>query len=150
MIPADKQDPWITLPIAGQMANPPITTVAIGLDLASIGGPSPGNPENAKVNAQDPAVQGLLNAYVTIYADGADVGIIASDTLAKVTGANAPSLSAAGTVNAGTGAYTPAVGECYRIPAGQSRDMRPTAATRYVGLVGSASGNVRFSLSSPI
>lgn len=150
MIPADNQNLWVTLPIAGQVASFAVTTSAMVIDLASIGGPSPGNPENAKVNAQDPAVQGVLNAYITIYADGADVGIIASDTFAKVSGGNAPSLAAAGTVNSGTGVYAPSTGECYRLVNGQSHDARPTAATRYLGIVGAAAGSVRISLSSPV
>ncbi len=151
MIPAKLQNLHITLPIAGQVAVVPVTTSAIGLDLASIGGPSPGNPENAAVNANDPAAQGLLNAYITLYADTADVGLIASDMFAKVTGAAAPVLANAGSVNSSSGAYTPNIsaGECIRILAGTSIRVRPTVATRYLGLVGSTTGKLRISLSSP-
>jgi hypothetical protein len=88
-----------------------------------------------------PSVAGCLNRFTEFFADGADVGVVfgAGATNAAVVGANAPALGQQGTDTAGC---------CIRIPAGTYRTYIITTATRWLGYVGSANGNLRIAVSS--
>ena len=92
---------------------------------------------------------GVVGQFITIEADGADVGIVFGKAIADVTGGNAPSLTAVGTVDA-SGIYTDAAGICFRIPSGQNISVRPQLKTDlFLGFVGSAAGFLRIFQSSP-
>lgn len=91
---------------------------------------------------------GLVGSYITIYADGADLGIIIGATIASVSGGAAPNLAAKGSLGA-TGVYTPATGTCHRIPAGQERRyLTQVGQDNFLGVVGSATGACRLYQSS--
>ena len=62
---------------------------------------------------------GVTNDYITIEADGQDLGIIVGPTLASVTGGSKPVLTTYGALSA-TGTYQGAAGTCFRVPAGTS------------------------------
>jgi hypothetical protein len=92
--------------------------------------------------------QGLVGSYVTIFADGADLGIIVGQTLASVSGGAAPALAAVGTLSA-TGGYTGATGTCHRIPSGTSeRYLTQIGQDNFLGVVASATGTCRVFQSS--
>ena len=70
---------------------------------------------------------GIDGQFITIEADGADVGIVFGKAIADVTAGNAPSLTAVGTKCDASGIYTDAAGICFRIPSGQNISVRPRA-----------------------
>ena len=107
--------------------------------------------------------KGLVGSYVTIYADGQDIGIIFGSTGASVTGSNAPSLTAVGSLNTNpaatgtiyqgqTGTYVGVAGTCHRIPAGtERRYLTQTSQDHWLGFIGASgpTGTVRIFQSSP-
>jgi L-cysteine desulfidase len=124
----------IQAPRAAQCANLAVTTTAIAVDLRLVGNQTPNMAAaTGKVGTQQ--------RFVTIYADGADLGVIFGPTSASVSGANVPALATVGTNVAGV---------CARIPVGQERSYYVMAGTDvWVGVVGSAAGSVRITPSSP-
>lgn len=121
-------------PRAGQCANVAVSTVAIAVDLRLVGNQTPNLASaTSKVGAQQ--------RYVTIFADGADLGVIFGATLASISGGNVPALATLG---------TNVPGVCGRIPNGQERSYYVAAGTDvFVGIVGSAAGFARITPSSP-
>jgi hypothetical protein len=120
------------------------------LDLSTLGDPAY-DGSNANT-AQIPG--GAINQYITLYADGADVGIIFGAAKADVTGANKPVLATTGTVD-GNGVYSPAAGTCFVVKSGTylrifarglSQASRPD---RFMGIVGSGAGKLRIYQSNP-
>ena len=107
---------------------------AAGVDLRTIGSTVQDLASNAKTWAD-----GAVNSFVTIYADAADVGIVAGLTAALVTGANVPSLTAAGkgTLNA------PVAGLCMVIKAGTWERFLVTSDRPWLGFIGSGAGYIR-------
>lgn len=108
------------------------------------------SPDAAQGAGSPPNIaEGAIGNYITIYADGADVGIIVGATAASVSGGAAPVLSAVGTIS-GSGTYQGATGTCHRIPAGQERRYH-TQLNRdsFLGYVGGASGTMRIYQSNP-
>jgi hypothetical protein len=107
------------------------------------------NPVYNITSAQANVTAGVTGNYITIFADTADVGVLFGTTVGSVTGANVPVLATVGTVS-GVGVYTPAVGSCYRIPAGQERRYLVQATEDlFLGFVGSTTGVMRLFQSSP-
>lgn len=93
--------------------------------------------------------KGVLDNFVTIFADAADLGIVFGPSAASVSAGNAPVLATVGTVS-GAGAYTAAAGTCFRIPAGQSaRFHLQRGVDAFMGYVASAAGTCRLYQSSP-
>src|SRR5579862_9813740 len=121
MIPeATRMSDFITLPNAEEGCVKAVTASAdaSGIDLRTIGS-TPGSAPSNLVQGQDG--QGLLNHYITVQADGADVWIVAGAAQASVTGANAPSASAVGTGIIGT----PATGISFKVPKETERSFIP-------------------------
>ena len=84
---------------------------------------------------------GFQGKYITLFADGADVGVIFGQTLASVTGANAPVLATTGVDVAGV---------CWRIANGGKESYLIAAGYDvFIGFVGSAGGVLRIAASSP-
>jgi hypothetical protein len=125
-----------TLPRADEGFVKAVSAVAdaSGVNLAVIGGTTTNLANQAQ---QRP--NGLLGDYVDIYADAADVGIVAGATQASVTGANVPSLTATGTGVIGT----PVAGLCRVIPKGTSQRFFVTSDTPWLGFIGSGAGFIR-------
>lgn len=113
---------------------------------------SPIATNNAWAQGQLPTGEplGLLDAYVTIYADGVDFGVVFGETLGIVLGVNSPSLTAVGTLDS-SGNYTAAGTECWRIPAGtERRILLALGIDKFLGFVASATGGyLRLYQSSP-
>lgn len=109
---------------------------------------------------------GVVNNYVTLYADGCDLGIVLGPTAFSVGGATGaafsptgvatggvtgalPDLSAKGTVTP-SGIYNAATGACWRIPSGtKERFLMQPGQDLFLGVVGSATGTLRLYQSSP-
>jgi hypothetical protein len=106
---------------------------------------------------------GVEQDYITIEADGQDLGIVFGPTLASVTGANVPSLTAYGSVD-GNGIYTGVSGTCFRLfasnairvipcngPTPAASALKPNVyqGDQFMGLVMGATGTVRIYQSSP-
>ena len=94
---------------------------------------------------------GVVGHYITIYADGVDIGIVVGLSAAAVSGGAAPNLSTHGTVSP-TGAYQGATGVCHRIPAGQERRyLLQDTQDLYMGYIGASgpTGSMRIFQSSP-
>ncbi len=93
---------------------------------------------------------GLTNNYVTIFADGVDLGVIVGLTAASVSGTTgAPVLATVGSLS-GSGTYQGATGTCYRIKSNTKERflMQPTTDL-FMGIVASATGTARIYQSSP-
>ena len=136
----------------GQSIVTQVTPTAkyINLELTTLGLKFDSNDTQKCQGAGAPPGQpvGLTGCYVTIYADGADIGIIVGATAASVSSSNAPSLSAVGTVGA-TGVYAGTTGTCHRIPSGtERRYLMQIGQDNFLGLVGSATGIARIHQSS--
>lgn len=149
-----------------QNPSPGVTTFGTGQGLVAVlpGSASPQvlslvtlfsapmSATNAWAQGQLPTGEplGLNDAYVTFYADGVDFGMITGETFAIVSGSNAPSLAASGTLD-GFGNYTAAGNECWRLPAGQMlRILLAPGIDKYLGFVAaSATGFLRIYQSSP-
>jgi len=92
---------------------------------------------------------GVTGNYITIYADGADLGIIVGVSLAAVTSPNSPALATVGTLS-GSGTYQGATGACHRIPSGAERRYLVQAGyDNFLAVVGSVTGTMRLYQSSP-
>ena len=141
---------------AGRAANIALVAVTPAvLDLTTLG--KPASYTASQANQAQP--NGAMGSYVTITADGCDIGLIFGTASADVSGANAPVLATVGTVPAGV--YTPAAGECFIIKTGQTARflLRPlpvggsgTTAPitdQFLGFVGSGAGFMRIYQSSP-
>ena len=107
---------------------------------------------NAWSQGQDPDgnLIGCQDSYVSVYADGVDLGIVWGENSAQVTGAYSPSLTGAGTLDV-NGNYTAQGTECWRIPAGMvARYLLSPKVNKYLAFVCSASsGYFRMYQSSP-
>lgn len=107
-------------------------------------------PYNASAS-QTQERTGVVGHYVTIYADGVDIGVIFGVSLASVSSGGAPVLSAYGVASA-TGGYTGATGTCHRIPAGNERRyLLQEGVDLYMGYVGASgpTGAIRMYQSDP-
>ena len=92
---------------------------------------------------------GVVNNYVTLFADGADLGIILGPTVESVSAGAAPVLATKGSIGA-SGAYQSATGVCYRIPSGsKERLLLQPGIDLFLGVVASATGTLRLYQSSP-
>ena len=120
------------------------TTESLGnqFSLPTQGAQSLANQPGSGGAQQSPFMNpsGFVGHYVDIFADGADVGIISGPTQASVTGGNAPNLSTTG--SPGT------AGTCMRIASGTFRSYYVKPDDQWLGVVGSAAGNLRIALSS--
>lgn len=140
---ATRQSDFIRPPRAGQVANVTVSTSPASQDLSLIGYlvMDMSNMDKEPAAAQTlPNAYGLIGHYITIYADGADLGVLFGATQAAVTTTNAPVFATTG-VNV--------AGACMRIPAGQERCFKITESDRWLGVVGSAGGTARICQSSP-
>jgi hypothetical protein len=92
---------------------------------------------------------GVINNYVTLFADGCDLGIILGPTVASVADGAAPVLATKGSIGA-SGVYQSATGVCYRIPSGtKERLLLQPGIDLFLGVVASATGTLRLYQSSP-
>jgi len=92
---------------------------------------------------------GVTGNYVTIYADGSDLGVIVGVSLASVTGSNVPALATVGTLS-NSGTYQGATGACHRVPSGkEERWLMQPGYDNFLGVVASATGTLRMYMSSP-
>ncbi|AKU93369.1 hypothetical protein AKJ09_11515 [Labilithrix luteola] len=129
--------------VPGQVAVIAVSAAATYIDLTRGISQAKKDPQ---VSGQDP--KSLTRNYLTIEADTADLGVVFGATSALVSGGNAPSLTASGTV--ASGVYTGAAGTCYVIKAGtKERFLLQASVDNFLGLVGSAAGNARIYQSSP-
>jgi hypothetical protein len=94
---------------------------------------------------------GVTDNCITVLGDGSDLYFITGPTLASVSGGNAPSIAAVGTLNSGTGVYTPAAGVCYHMTSGiKERFQLEFPTDSWMGFISVAStGTVQISQSSP-
>ncbi len=149
----------------GQVVDIPVSATAQYLDLGALtfgliygagDGPPPYSSQGAGATpgsssgAGGPGVKGY---YITIYADGTDIGIILGATAASVSGGGAPVMNQTGSVG-GTGIYAGATGTCYRIPAGQERRYKlQVGLDNYLGFIGAGTpgvtGTIRIYQSTP-
>jgi hypothetical protein len=107
----------------------------------------PPNFSNAWAQQGAQECAGIVGQYVTILADVVDGGIIFGPTVASVSGGNAPSLAALGTVTAG--AYTISGTECFRIPVNTTvRFVLQPSVDLFMGYVGGTGGILRIYQSS--
>lgn len=128
------------LAVPGSMVRIAVTTGAAVINLStlwpqdSVTG-APGN--NTAYGMQ---LAGVCDQRIIVTAVTANLGIVTGKAIGDVTGANAPSLSAAGTVD-GNGNYTNALGTCATLLSGQAAPFRPTSfQDLFLGFVGSTSG----------
>ena len=96
---------------------------------------------------------GVTNNYVTLFADGCDLGIIVGPSIAAVGGPQAtgaaPVLATVGALTA-SGTYSQATGACWRIPSGtKERLLLQPGIDLFLGVVASATGTLRLYQSSP-
>lgn len=93
--------------------------------------------------------QGAVGGFLSIFADGTDVGWITGQTIASVSGGKAPNLGNTGAVD-GNGVYTNIDGSCWRQVAGlvESRKRLQVGQDNFLGLVGVGAGIVRVYVSS--
>lgn len=100
-------------------------------------------------NAQQAQTQqqnGVTDNYITIFADGADIGIVCAVNQLL---ANAVSLTAKGSLSS-TGGYQGATGVCHRIPSGDERRYYVQQGVDvWLGFIGSATGTMRLYQSNP-
>lgn len=116
-------------------------TTAVYLDLRALAFGVYYDPtaavSNAGIGAPAKGPGGAVGSYITIMADGGDLGVITGATVATVTESNAPSLTATGSVSS-QGAYTGLGGCCHRIKDGAERRYRlQVGQDNYLGVVGS-------------
>ena len=118
------------------------STTASALDVRSLGLVAANQGTGAGRNAAIGRV-GALGSFISIYADGADLGIITGPTYASVTGANAPNLANVGTVN-GAGIYTNVAGVCGHVPVSTFLECNLEAGYDiFIGFVAGAAGKIR-------
>jgi hypothetical protein len=144
-------------PVAGVLAlgsiypqPPPATIVSTVTADSGLASPTTGIGMYAPSSNFSMQTNGVIGQYITIEADGTDIGIICGVQLADVSnnlatgGANnAPDFSIIGSVSA-TGVYTAAAQSCFRILDGTSVRFRPaTTQDQYLGFVGAQSGTMR-------
>jgi hypothetical protein len=141
---AERQAANITGPVAGQISCLTTSTSATSIDLSSIG-PTVGSMANAAALPQVgyPGLTGCVGRFVEFFSDGADTGLLFGTSNASVTGNNAPNLSVTGSNTVGSNGSC-----CVRIPAGTYRTYVISSATRWLGYVASATGNLRVSVTS--
>ena len=121
---ATRQGDWLTPPRAGQISVYSVTSTTASQDLRLCGQQTP------NISSPTQQVPGLPGHYVALQADGGDVYIITGPTAASVTGANAPSSTAAG---------TNATGGCVKIPSGFTAQFKPSVTLDwFLGYVTSA------------
>jgi hypothetical protein len=130
-----------------------VSAVAQVLDLRTVVNVPPYDASQAQAqggtNSPAGAPRGAVGHFLTIHADGADVGIVVGLSAALVSGGAAPNLAAVGSVD-GSGNYTAATGTCYRVPNGQVRRFRlQNTEDHFMGVVAGATGTMRFYVSSP-
>ncbi len=151
---ANRQFEYVTPPRAfgptgpcGQVAAFNVSSLGAVVDLAKL---TFGLPFN--LSAAQAAQLGVMESYVTIFADAVDMGLITGPTVASVASTTgAPLLTAIGTVS-GSGTYTQATGTCFRVPAGTSVSyLMQKTQDLFLGLVcaSGSTGIARVYQSSP-
>lgn len=134
---------FVAAGLPGQVAAFSVSAVATVVNLTA--GISQA-AANLTTSGQDP--KSPTRNCITVYADGADLGVIFGTSNASVTGGNVPVLATVGTLSGGT--YTGAAGTCWRIPAGQSaRFVLQFGVDLFMGVVASGAGTCRLYQSSP-
>lgn len=127
----------------GQAVAFAVSAVATYVDLSA------GFSQAAKdlqQSGQDP--KSPTRNYLTVSADGVDLGVIFGPTAASVTGGNVPVIATVGTLAAGV--YTGAAGTCFKIPNGTSvRFLPQPGVDLFLGIVASGNGTCRLYQSSP-
>lgn len=137
----------------GQVAVITVSSVSQTINLQTVVNPPNYNAAGADSQGGlgSPAGQarGAVGHFLTIFADGQDLGIIVGLTSAVVSGGAAPDLSKLGTITA-SGTYQSATGTCYRVKANTSVRYRlQEEKDNYLGIVAAATGTARFYTSSP-
>lgn len=136
----------------GQVVVFAISTTPVVVDLRSLNFGVFYDPTAADtaVGAGAPvkAAAGAVGSFLSLYADGADIGYISGPTLASVTNANVPVLSTTGTLTS-SGLYQAAAAVCYRLSSGQERRFRLVVTQdNFLAIVGAGNGIVRLFISS--
>ena len=132
---------------SGLVAVIAVSTTPIGLAMRPLYAP-PANQADAWSQADSDGVgKGVVDCYVSIFAEGVDIGVTFGQTAAQVSVSYAPNLAAVGSVS--NGLYTPNGGECWRIPAGMQKRWLTQQLDLFMGIVGSGAGIVRIYQSSP-
>ncbi len=125
---------YILPPRAGQNTAITVSAVAASQDLRLCGVQVPAAASYA-------SKVGFQGRYVTLHADGADVGFVFGPTSASVTGANAPVLATVGVNVAGV---------CERLSNGERLQYYVAAGTDvFIGFVATGAGVLRILASSP-
>jgi hypothetical protein len=144
----------------GQVAVAAVGGAGIVIDLALLTFNTPQTLETADGSAL--VGPGVLKSYITIEADGQDLGLIVGPSIASVSGSAFPNLLQVGSFSA-TGTYSGATGTCYRVFAGDSIRIIPQPGPsngvptgvyqgdRYLGVAAPSgmTGTVRLYQSSP-
>ena len=89
----------------GQVLAVSVSATASYVNLSTLFQPAAGGQSGAQTQGSSGVVVGVLDNYISIYADGAELGVVFGLTAAAVSGANAPALATVGSLSAG--AYTP-------------------------------------------
>jgi len=130
----------------GQVLVATVSPTAQKINLQVVVNPPPFSLANSLGGQKPPGATGVVNNYVTIYADGCDLGVVVGVDSDAVSGA---SLTAKGTISA-TGSYVGATGTVYRIPSGsKERFLMQVGQDNWLGVVGSVTGTIRLYQSSP-
>lgn len=140
--------------VPGTVACLPVTTGAVFVDLKALFAQVSSQASSSAFSDQ---VNGVLGVRVCLQAITATVGIVVGNSVADVTGTNAPVLAAQGTLTA-AGIYAPPVGggSCWQISPAGIIEFEPAFSAsggyqdRYLGFVGSGSGSLLlFQCSNP-
>jgi hypothetical protein len=116
---ANRQFEYITPPRAfgptgpvGQVAAFVVSSAGAVVDLSKL---LFGLPYDVS-RASSAQINGVVGSYITIEADGADLGVITGPTQGSVSSTTGlPALGVVGAMS-GSGTYTQATGTCFRIP----------------------------------
>jgi len=130
----------------GQVLVATVSPTAQYLNLQLVVNPPPFSLANSLQGQIRPNAPGLTENFITIYADGFDLGVVVGISADDVSGA---SLTAKGTITA-SGTYQGATGVVWRIPSGsQERFLMQPGQDKFLGVVGSVTGTIRLYQSSP-
>lgn len=128
----------------GQVMAARVSPVAQTVNLELV--VNPPMPNRATTNTQGVTQKGVLENFITIYADGADLYIVFSRDAAKVA---SPSPTAFGTIT-GSGTYQGVTGACWIVKNGESMRLVPRQGQdKYMGVAASATGAIRMYMSNP-
>jgi hypothetical protein len=133
----------------GQVLAVSVSSTASYVNLGALFQPAAGGQSGAQTQGSSGVVVGVLDNYISIYADGAELGVVFGLTAAAVSGANAPALATAGSLLAGV--YTPpATPACWGIATGTwQRFLAQLTQDLFMGFVASGAGTMRLYQSSP-